>query len=86
MAQMPSMRKIEPHQSFMWSHNSLVDLEIGRTATEALHIDAPLVGIQPESLQRAGLTGEFDSIDVLVPAVIACPWIAFRVFVRHWRP
>lgn len=86
MAQMPSVRQIKAHQPLMWPHDRLIDLQICRTATQALYVDAPPLRIQPESLEGAGLTGEFDGVDVLIAAIIACARIAFGVLVRHRRP
>ena len=57
MAQMTTVWQIKAHQSIMRSHNSLVDLKIGGTATQALNIDAPFLRVQMESLESASLAG-----------------------------
>ena len=55
VTQMTSMREIKTHESVMWSHNSLVDLKIGRATTQALNIDTPLLRIQMESFESTRL-------------------------------
>ena len=64
-------------------HNSLIDMEIGRTATQRLYIDAPLLGVESVGLESSLLAGQLDGVDVLVPAVVAGSWIAFAVLVAH---
>ena len=51
VTQMTTVWKIEAHESVMGFHNSLVDLEVGRTAAQALNIDTPFLGVQMESLE-----------------------------------
>ena len=80
---MTSMRKIQTHQSIVWSHQSLIDLQVGRTSTQTLHIDAPLLRIEMECLQCSLLTCEFNGIDVLVSAVVSCSWVTLGVLVGH---
>lgn len=85
MTQMPSVRKIQAHQSLMWSHQCLVDLQIGRAATQALHIDPPLLRIQAECLERASLAGQLNGVDMLVATIVSSTRVAFGVFVGHGR-
>lgn len=51
VAQMTTMWQIQTHQSVMWLHDGLVDLEIGWRARESLDIDAPLLRITVEGLE-----------------------------------
>ncbi len=82
---MSAVRKIQAHQSLMWSHQCLVDLQIGRAATQALHIDTPLFGIQAECLERASLAGQFDGVNVLVASIVSSTRVALGVLVGHGR-
>jgi hypothetical protein len=70
----------------MWSHNGLVDLQICRTATQALNIDTPLFSGEPKGFEGSRLTCQFDRINMLVTAIVACGRVAFGIFVAHWRP
>lgn len=85
VAQMSSVREIKAHKSLMRSHDSLVDLEVGRGATQALHIDTPFLRVQRKGLESSSLAEQLDSINVLVATVVSCTWQALRVFVRHGR-
>jgi hypothetical protein len=85
MAQMSSVRKIQAHQPLMWSHQSLIDLQVGRTTTQALHIDPPLLCVEAERLQCASLTSQLNGVDVLVAAVVSGTRVAFRVLIGHGR-
>ncbi len=69
----------------MRSHESLVDLQIGWTAAQALDIDTPLFWIEMESLQCSLLACELDGVNVLVATIVSRPWVSFRVFVAHGR-
>lgn len=69
----------------MGSHQSLVDLQVGRTATQTLHVDTPFLGVKVKRLQGSCLTCELHGVDVLVSSVVSCSRISFRVFVRHGR-
>jgi hypothetical protein len=82
---MTSVRQIQAHQPFMWPHQSLVDLQIGGAAAQALHIDTPLLGIQAERRKRTSLAGQLDGVNVLVAAVVSSPGITLGVFVGHRR-
>lgn len=60
MAQMTAMGKIKAHKSVMGFHDGLVDLEVGRTSTQALNIDTPFLGIQTVGLESTSLASQFD--------------------------
>jgi hypothetical protein len=57
---MASMREIKTHKSLVGSHDSLVDLQIGRAATQALNIDTPLLRVQMEGLESTSLAQQLD--------------------------
>ena len=82
---MAAVGEVEAHEAVVWAHDGLVDLEVCWAAAEALHVYAPLGGVEVEGLQGAGLAEEFDGIDVLIAAVIAGAGVAFAVFVGHGR-
>jgi hypothetical protein len=60
MTQMTTMWQIKTHQSIMRSHDSLVDLEIGRATRQALNIDPPFLRIQIESLKSTSLASQLN--------------------------
>jgi hypothetical protein len=65
----------------MRSHDSLVNLQIGRAATQALNIDAPFLRVEVKGLQSTSLAGQLDGVDVLVSTIVSGTWIALGVFV-----
>ena len=81
VTQMATMGKVETHKSVMRFHESLVDLKIGRAAAQALHINAPFLGVQVECLQSTSLASQLDCVDVLISTVISCTWVALGIFV-----
>lgn len=85
MGQVTTVWQIKTHKSFMRSHDSLVDLQIGRRTAQALHIDAPFLGVEVEGLESTSLAGQFDRIDMLVSTIVSGAWVAFRILVGHWR-
>lgn len=85
MTQVTTVRKIQAHESSMGRHQRLVNLQIGRAAAEALHIDTPLGWIQAESLQGSLLASDLNGVNVLVPAIVTSSGIALGVFVAHGR-
>jgi hypothetical protein len=85
VTQVSAVREIQSHQSVMWSHQCLVDLQIGRAAAQALHVDPPPLRIQAERFECTGLTGQLDGIDVLIPSIVSSARIAFGVFIGHGR-
>jgi len=60
MTQMTSMREIKTHKSLMGSHDSLVDLQIGRATTQALNIDTPFLGVQMEGFESTSLAQQLN--------------------------
>jgi hypothetical protein len=57
---MTSMREIKTHKSLMGSHDSLVDLQIGRATTQALNIDTPFLGVQMEGFESTSLAQQLN--------------------------
>ena len=60
VTQMTTMGQIKTHQSIMRSHDSLVDLKICRTATQALDVDTPFGRVEMESLESTGLASQLN--------------------------
>lgn len=85
MAQVTTVGQIKTHQSLMRSHDSLVDLEVGGAAAQALDVDAPFLGIQVEGLESTSLAGQFNGIDVLVSTIVSGTRVSLGVFVGHGR-
>lgn len=79
------MRQIQTHQAIMRSHDSLINLQIGRGTRQALNIDTPSLLLQVESLQGTSLTRQLNGVNMLVSTVVSCSWVALGVFVAHWR-
>lgn len=85
MAQMAAVRKIQAHKSLMWTHQCLIHLKVGWTATQALYIDSPFLRIKVERRQGTRLTQQLNRVNVLIPSVVTGTRVAFRVFVGHGR-
>jgi hypothetical protein len=68
---MASMGQVQAHESFMWPHQSLVHLQVGRASAQALNVDTPLFWTNVESLQCSLLACELDGIDVLVSTIVS---------------
>ena len=85
MTEMAAMGQIETHQTVMRTHQGLVDLEVGWATTQTLHIDPPLLRIEVESAEGAGLACQLNGVNMLVPAVVTSPRVAFRILVAHGR-
>ena len=79
------MGKVKTHESLMRSHDGLIDLEIGRTATQALNIDAPFRRVKMEGSESTSLAGQLNLVDLLVSTIVSCAWVTLRVFVGHGR-
>ena len=77
------MGKVKAHQSFVRLHDGLVDLEVGGTTAKTLHVDTPFAVVQPESVQGPSLAGPFDSVNVLITAVVSGSRITFAILVTH---
>lgn len=84
VTQMATVREIQTHQSLMRSHDSLVDLQVGWRARQALNIDTPFLVVQVESSKSTSLAGQLDRVNVLVSTVISSTRITLGVFVGHW--
>lgn len=85
VAQMATMRQVQTHQPIVWAHNRLVRLQVRRAAAQALDIDAPLLRVEAECLERALLAQQLDRVNVLVAAVVAGTGVALGVLVGHRR-
>ena len=85
VTQMPSVWQIQPHQTVVRSHNSLIDLKICWASTQRLHVDAPFLRIKFECLKRPGLASQFNCVNELIAAVISSTRIPLGVFVGHRR-
>lgn len=85
MAQVTAVRQVKTHQPLVRPHDGLICLQIGRAAAQALDIDAPLLGVQPEGLKGALLAEKLHRINVLVAAVVSCTRVPLGVLIRHGR-
>ena len=85
MTQMATMGKVKTHEAPMRGHQSLVHLQVGRGTTEALNIDTPLLGVEVEGLQGAGLACKLNGVDVLVATIVTRAGVALGVLVGHGR-
>lgn len=84
VGQMASVGEIKTHKSFMGPHDGLVDLEVGRAATEGLDVDTPLGLVQVEGREGTSLASQLNGIDVLVATIVSSTWVTLRVLVGHW--
>jgi hypothetical protein len=85
VAQVAAVGQVEAHEPVVRPHDGLVDLQVGRAAAQALHVDTPLLCVQTERRQSAGLAQQLDAVNVLVAAVVARTGVALRVLVGHGR-
>lgn len=85
VAQMATVGEIKTHQTVVRAHESLVNLQVGRAAAEALDIDTPLLGVEVESLESTSLAGKLKGIDVLVATIVTSTRVALGVLVGHGR-
>jgi hypothetical protein len=83
MTQVTTVRKIQPHQAVMGPHEGLVDLQIGGTARERLHIDSPLLRVQVEGFQSTSLASQLNGVNVLVASIVTGARVTLRVLVGH---
>lgn len=70
MAQVTTVGEVQAHESAMGRHDSLVDLQVGRAAAQALNIHAPFCRVEMEGLEGTLLAKNLDLVDVLVSAII----------------
>lgn len=82
---MTTMGQVETHKTVVWSHESLVDLEVGGAAAQALDIDTPLLRVDVEGLEGSCLAKKLDLIDVLVATIVSGTGVALGVLVGHGR-
>lgn len=85
MAQMAAVGKVQTHETAVDGHDGLVDLEVGRAATEALDIDTPLLGVKVEGIEGTALAEQLDLINVLVATVVTSTGVSLGVLVGHGR-
>lgn len=85
VGQVTTVREVKTHQTIVGAHESLVDLQIGRAAAQALHVDTPLGGVQVEGLESTLLAGNLNGINVLVTTVVTSTGVALGVLVAHRR-
>lgn len=60
----------------MRRHDGLVDLEIGRAATQALNVDTPFRTIDVEGLESTLLAEKLNLVNVLVSTIVTSAGIA----------
>ena len=85
VAQVATVWQVQSHQSLVRPHDGLVDLQVGRATTQALHVDTPLLRVQLEGLQSTLLAQQLNRINVLVSTVVTSAGVSLGVFVGHWR-
>lgn len=83
MGQVTTVGKVKTHETAVGRHDSLVDLEVGGGARQALDVDTPLLGVNVEGLEGTALAQQLDLVDVLVAAVVASTGVALGVLVGH---
>lgn len=83
--QVTTVGQVETHDSVVRAHDGLVNLQVGRASTQALHVDSPLVFGKAESLQSTALAGKLDGIDVFVATVVTCARVSLGVLIAHGR-
>jgi hypothetical protein len=81
---MATVGEVETHETFMGTHEGLVDLEVGRATTQALNVDTPLIGVEVESLEGTGLAQKLNGVNVLVSTVVTSTGVTLGVLVAHW--
>jgi hypothetical protein len=82
---MATVGEVQAHEAAVRRHDGLVDLKVGRAATEALDIDTPFLRVNVEGLEGTALAQQLDLVNVLVTAIVAGAGVALRVLVRHGR-
>ena len=84
VGQVSTVWKVKTHESLMWPHDGLVDLEVGWGSGQGLDVNAPLGWVEVECLQGTSLAGQLNGVDVLVATVVSSTWVTLRVLVGHW--
>lgn len=85
MRQVTTVGEIKTHQTVVRTHESLVDLQVGRATAKALNVDTPLGGVQVEGLESTLLAGDLHGIDVLVATIVTGTGVTLGVLVAHGR-
>lgn len=85
VGQVTTVRQVKTHETVVWPHKSLVHLEVGGAAAQALYVHSPFLRVDVESLESSLLAEQLDFVDMLVAAVVSGTGIAFRVLVAHGR-
>ena len=85
MRQVSARREVEAHDAFVGLEEGGVGGKIRRRARVRLHVDTPLLGIQPKGFKRTLLAKALEPVDMFVAAVVARAWEAFGVLVSHAR-
>jgi hypothetical protein len=80
---MTTMGKVKTHETTMRRHDSLVNLQVGRAARQALDIDTPLIRVEMESLESSLLAEQLDPVNVLVATVVTGTGVTLGVLVGH---
>mmetsp|Transcript_5491 Transcript_5491/g.15730 ORF Transcript_5491/g.15730 Transcript_5491/m.15730 type:complete len:420 (-) Transcript_5491:29-1288(-) len=83
VAEVPTVGQVQSHDALVRLQQRREHLEVGRAAGQRLHIDAPLLWVQTERLQRTLLAEGLGLIDELVTAIVASAGVALAVFVGH---
>lgn len=85
MAQVATVGQVETHETAVGRHDGLVDLQVGRAATEALDVDTPLLVVEVEGIESTALAEQLNPVNVLVATVVTSTGVALRVLVGHGR-
>jgi hypothetical protein len=83
VGQVTTVGEIKTHETVVRTHQSLVDLQVGRAAGKALNVDTPLGGVQVEGLESTVLAGDLNGINVLVATVVTGTGVTLGVLVAH---
>jgi len=75
--------EVEGKDAIVGLEDGSVSLEVGRAATQGLHIDTPLVISDVEGVEGTGLAEGLNLIDILVTSVVAGSRVSLRVLVGH---
>mmetsp|Transcript_3675 Transcript_3675/g.11435 ORF Transcript_3675/g.11435 Transcript_3675/m.11435 type:complete len:539 (-) Transcript_3675:171-1787(-) len=83
--QVAARREREAHDAVVRLEQRRVHGKVGRAARIGLHVDAPLLRVDVEYLERALHAEQLHLVDELVAAVVAVARHALGVLVRHAR-
>lgn len=83
MRKMATVRKVETHETTVRRHDSLVHLQVGRAARQALDVDTPPLRVEVEGLESSFLAEQLNAVNVLVAAIVASAGVALGVLVGH---